>query len=69
MVARSKEYAQYREWMPAKDEPAAGTLLWEAAKQVGKPIGLEKNFLFLTQFGNQFLRKLNRALVRELLSS
>jgi hypothetical protein len=55
--------------MPAKDEPAAGTLLWEAAKQVGKPIGLEKNFLFLTQFGNQFLRKLNRALVRELLSS
>ena len=68
MVARSKEYAQYREWVPAEGATARGTLFWEAAKHVGEPMGLEKNFFFLTLFENQFLRKLNRALVRELLS-
>ena len=43
MVARLKEYAQYREVVPTEDAPAAGTLLWEAAKHVGEPMGLQRN--------------------------
>jgi hypothetical protein len=71
MVARSLEYAEYRQWTPADPSvrgAMGGTLLWEAAKHVGEPIGLEKNLFFLVQFGTQFLQKLNSASVYELLT-
>ena len=67
MAARSREYAEYRQWVPAENEGAKGTLLWEAAKHVGEPIGLKMHPVFLLQFGTRLLEKLNGALVHELL--
>ena len=67
MAARSREYAEYREWVPAENAGAKGTLLWEAAKHVGEPIGLNTQPVFLLQFGTQLLEKLNKALIHELL--
>jgi hypothetical protein len=67
MAARSREYAEYRQWVPAENAGAKGTLLWEAAKHVGEPIGLNTHFVFLLQFGTRLLEKLNGALVGELL--
>ena len=67
MAARSREYAEYRQWVPAENEGAKGTLLWEAAKHVGEPIGLNTHPVFLLQFGTRFLEKLNGALIHELL--
>jgi hypothetical protein len=67
MAARSREYAEYRQWVPAENAGAKGTLLWEAAKHVGDPIGLKAHPVFLLHFGTRFLEKLDRALVCELL--
>ena len=67
MAARSREYAEYRQWVPAEDAGAKGTLLWEAAKHVGEPIGLNTHPVFLLQFGTRLLEKLNGALVGDLL--
>lgn len=67
MAARSREYADYRQWVPAENAGAKGTLLWEAAKHVGEPIGLEMHPVFLLQFGTRLLKKLNGALIHELL--
>src|SRR5262249_123918 len=67
MAARSREYGDYREWVPAENAGEKGTLLWEAAKHVGEPIGLNTNPVFLLQFGTRLLEKLNRASLYELL--
>ena len=67
MAARSREYAEYRQWVPAENAGAKGTLLWEAAKHVGEPIGLNTHAVFLLQFGTRLLEKLNGALVGDLL--
>lgn len=67
MAARSREYANCRQWLPADNAGAKGMLFWEAAKHVGEPIGLQMHPVFLLQFGNQFLKKLNGALIRQLL--
>jgi hypothetical protein len=67
MAARSREYAEYRQWVPAENAGAKGTLLWEAAKHVAEPIGLNTHPVFLLQFGTRLLEKLNGALVGDLL--
>lgn len=67
MTERSQEYAQYREWTADVDR-IAGTLLWNAAKHVGLPVGLQQHFMFIMTFGNCFLTRVNRALVYELLT-
>lgn len=67
MAARSREYAEYRQWVPAENAGAKGTLLWEAAKHVGEPIGLNAHPVFLLQFGTRLLEKLNGVLVGDLL--
>jgi hypothetical protein len=67
MVARSREYADYREWLADDKKSPTGTLLWEAAKHVGKPIGLNKNAFFIMFFTHAILRKISRASVHELL--
>jgi len=67
MAARSREYAEYRQWVPAENAGAKGTLLWEAAKHVGEPIGLNAHPVFLLQFGTRLLERLNDALVGDLL--
>lgn len=67
IATRSREYAEYRQWVPAEGAGAKGTLLWEAAKHVGEPIGLNRNPFFLMQFGTRFLKKLSNAFVRDLL--
>ena len=64
---RSQEYAQYREWTADMDR-MAGTLLWKAAKHVGAPLGLERHFMFTMTSGTQFLARVGRALVYELLT-
>jgi hypothetical protein len=67
MTERSEEYAQYREWTADIDR-MAGTLLWNAAKHVGAPLGLGRHFMFTTIFGTQFLMRVTGALVYELLT-
>jgi hypothetical protein len=67
MAARTQEYAKYREWVPAENAGAEGTLVWEAAKHVGEPIGLKTHPGFLVQFVIRFLEKLDHALIHELL--
>jgi hypothetical protein len=67
MAARSREYGDYRQWAPAEGDGMKGTLLWEAAKHVGEPVGLNTHPVFLMQFGNRLLEKLDRASIHELL--
>jgi hypothetical protein len=67
MAARSREYAEYRQWVPAENAGAKGTLLWEAAKHFGEPIGLNTHPVFLLQFGTRLLEKLENALIGDLL--
>jgi hypothetical protein len=67
MAARTREYAEYRRWVPAENESPAGTLLWEAAKHVGEPVGLRTQRRFLAAFGSRFSNKLDDALIYELL--
>jgi hypothetical protein len=67
MAARSREYAEYRQWVPAENAGAKGTLLWEAAKHVGEPIGMNAHPVFLLQFGTRLLEKLENALIGDLL--
>lgn len=67
MATRSREYAEYRQWVPSENAGAKGTLLWEAAKHVGEPIGLNTHAFFLLQFGTRLLKKLNAAMIQELL--
>jgi hypothetical protein len=67
MAARSREYAEYRQWVPAENASEKGTLLWEAAKHVGEPIGLNEHPVFLLQFGIRLLKKLENALIGDLL--
>ena len=68
MAERSQEYGQYREWCSSDDSRMAGTLLWNAGKHVGVPVGLERHFTFIVIFGTLFLTRLKRALVYELLT-
>lgn len=65
---RSNEYGPYREWVSKDVDKMAGTLFWNAAKHIGEPLGLERHFLFTQTFGVLFLRRVERALIYELLS-
>jgi len=71
MEARSHEYAGYHEWSrefePEEGKGFGGTLLWEAAKRAGEPIGLHTNPAFLMTFMTRFYEKLNLASVKALL--
>lgn len=51
----------------SKSKAAPPALLWEAAKHVGGPIGLNAHPVFLLQFGTRLLERLNDALVGDLL--
>jgi hypothetical protein len=68
LAARSEEYGSYREWVSKDPDKMAGTLFWNAAKRVGMPIGFERHHLFTMMFGTLFLGRVQRALVRELLT-
>jgi hypothetical protein len=67
MAARTQEYSDYRQWVPAEGTGVKGTLLWEAAKRVGEPVGRNADPGFLLQFIDQLLKKFEPALVYELL--
>jgi hypothetical protein len=67
MSLRSQEYARYREWVPKENEGFADTLLWEAAKHVGEPIGLHEHGVFLAQYSMRFFKKLDLGAIQELL--
>lgn len=67
MGERSREYSKYGQWLPAKDEGAKGTLLWEAGKHVGAPIGLNEDPAFLMPFSHRLLEKLSHLSLYELL--
>jgi hypothetical protein len=68
MAERSQEYSQYREWTSGEVNGMAETLLWNAGKHAGVPVGLERHFTFIVMFGTLFLIRLKRALVYELLT-
>jgi hypothetical protein len=65
---RSAQYATCREWWSEEGKGAAGTLLWEAGKNIGKVIDADKNPLFLMFFGLRFLERLKQAEVQQLLT-
>jgi hypothetical protein len=69
MLDRTTEYGKYQKWIPSDDEGSGGTLLWEAAKHIGKPLDCATNPLFLVLFVSNFVdRLLNEAMVYELLT-
>jgi hypothetical protein len=68
IIDRMKEYGQYRQWIPEGKNGAAGTLLWEVAKHVGKPLGTNKDIFFLMTFKIHFLELLIQSLASELFS-
>ena len=65
---RLAEYGQYREWAPGEEGGTAGCLLWEAGKHVGDPIGAGGDPIFLMTFTRHFVKRVNDALVSELLT-
>ncbi len=69
MYERTQEYGRYQRWVPEEGKGTKGTLLWEAAKHVGAPIGAGRHPVFLHAFGLGFLERLQQALVPELLTS
>jgi hypothetical protein len=68
MTARSEEYARYREWATDDINGMAKTLLWNAAKHVAVPLGFEPDILVAAMFGTEFVERVKRALVYELLT-
>lgn len=68
MAERSEEYGRYREWVTSDVNTTGGTLLWNAAKHVGEPLGMGCDFLFATLFSSVFLTRVKEALVYELLT-
>jgi hypothetical protein len=68
LSARSEEYGRYPEWVSGDTDKMAGTLFWNAARRIGSPIGFERHFLFTQMFGTLFLGRLERSLIRELLT-
>jgi len=64
-VKRLEEYARYREPL---EPPGPGTMLWNAAKHVGEPLGIDGNDLFITTFGIEFSRRVRQAFLYELLT-
>jgi len=62
------EYVGYKKLVPEGEESPRGTLLWEAAKHLGKPIGEGSNPIFLSLFAHEFVKLLVRAMVYELLT-
>lgn len=64
---RLTEYDQYKSWVPARDESAKGTLLWEFAKNLATTVNLGKNALFNVALGNLLLRNVERWQLQELL--
>jgi hypothetical protein len=67
MTARTREYANYRQWLPSEGSDLKGTLLWEAAKHVGEPIDLSTHPMFLALFGAAIVDKIMHASVQKLL--
>ena len=65
---RGEEYEKYRKWLPKDDEGLRGTLLWEAAKHIGKPFDGDQNPFFLTKHTVKFVDLLKQALIYELLT-
>jgi len=68
MAERSEEYSRYREWVSSDANRMAGTLLWNAGKHAGLPVGLDRHFTFIIIFGTLFLERVKRALVYKLLT-
>jgi hypothetical protein len=67
LADRGREYASYREWSPQGSAPFVGTLLWEAAKHIGEPLGARGNAFFLV-FARFFFERWQQALIYELLT-
>ncbi len=53
---RMNEYGPYRKWVSGGDEPAAGTLLWEAGKHLQAALGVGRHALFQVYFADWFLK-------------
>ena len=66
MTARTRQYAVYRQWLPADGDNLKETLIWETGKRVGEPIGLSTNPMFLAKFSSAVADKFMRASVKEL---
>jgi hypothetical protein len=69
MAARTDEYGRYQKWLREGGEPPyAGTLLWEAAKHIGYPLGCDKDAIFHAAFVEAFVDRVTRAPIFELLT-
>ena len=64
---RLAEYAGYRNWLPAKDESARGTLFWEFGKKIAEIIGIGRDAVFNLLLTNTILNTLATWQLRDLL--
>jgi hypothetical protein len=64
---RIEEYAQYREWIPEKDESAKDTLFWEYAKKIAIILNIGPDAIFNVLLTNQLLEALVSWKLSELL--
>jgi hypothetical protein len=68
MAVRIDEYGRYKKWLPEGAEPPfAGTLLWEAAKHIGCPLGRDRDLFFITFFMKVFMDRVVQDSIFELL--
>ncbi len=67
MAARSAEYCKYKDWIPKEGQNGDGTLLWEAAKNVGRVTGISQHPSFLLCFSLCFMQRYKKAMILELL--
>ncbi len=67
LAARSSEYRDYKYWMPEHGGDGAGTLLWEAGKNIEKATGMPMLPLFPAHFCHFFLQRFKKAMIQELL--
>jgi hypothetical protein len=67
LAKRSSEYKKYKHWIAEHGGDCAGTLLWEAGKNVEKATRMPQSPLFPNYFSKFFLQRLKKSMIQELL--
>jgi hypothetical protein len=65
---RFEEYSSCRAIMADKDEPPAGTVLWDGPAHLMEALGMPKNVIFSLAWQKGFLKCLTHAQIGEILS-
>jgi hypothetical protein len=69
MRNRGEQYSAYREWVPEENATHKDTLIWEAAKNVFRPVDMNRNVFASMMFSTAFLEIVaHKLLVKELIT-